>query len=50
MVSPKFQPIRQEKISTKIAEQIKMLINNGELKPGDALPPRVGALRESSGL
>jgi GntR family transcriptional repressor for pyruvate dehydrogenase complex len=39
MVSPKFQPIKQEKISTKIAEQIKALINNGELKPGDALPP-----------
>ena len=39
MVSPKFQPIRQEKISTKIAEQIKALINNGDLKPGDALPP-----------
>ena len=39
MVSPKFQPIKQEKISTKIAEQIKTLINNGELKPGDALPP-----------
>lgn len=39
MVSPKFQPIKQEKISTKIAEQIKTLINNGDLKPGDALPP-----------
>ena len=39
MVSPKFQPIKQEKISTKIAEQIKALINNGDLKPGDALPP-----------
>ena len=39
MVSPRFQPIKQEKISTKIAEQIKTLINNGELKPGDALPP-----------
>lgn len=39
MVSPKFQPIKQEKISTKIAEQIKSLINTGELKPGDALPP-----------
>ena len=39
MVSPKFQPIKQEKISTKIAGQIKTLINNGELKPGDALPP-----------
>jgi GntR family transcriptional regulator, transcriptional repressor for pyruvate dehydrogenase complex len=39
MVSPKFQPIKKEKISTKITEQIKSLINNGELKPGDALPP-----------
>jgi len=39
MVSPKFQPIKQEKISTKIAEQIKTLIKRGELKPGDALPP-----------
>lgn len=39
MVSPKFQPIKQKKISTKIAEQIKNLINNGDLKPGDALPP-----------
>ena len=39
MVSPRFQPIKQEKISTKITEQIKTLINNGDLKPGDALPP-----------
>jgi GntR family transcriptional repressor for pyruvate dehydrogenase complex len=39
MVSPKFQPIKQKKISTKIAEQIKTLISNGDLKPGDALPP-----------
>ena len=39
MVSPRFQPIKQEKISTKIAEQIKTLIKNGALKPGDALPP-----------
>jgi GntR family transcriptional repressor for pyruvate dehydrogenase complex len=39
MVSPRFQPIKQEKISTKIAEQIKTLINSGALKPGDALPP-----------
>ncbi len=39
MVSPRFQPIKQEKISTKIAEQIKTLINKGALKPGDALPP-----------
>ena len=39
MVSPKFKPIKQEKISTKIAEQIKALIKEGDLKPGDALPP-----------
>jgi GntR family transcriptional repressor for pyruvate dehydrogenase complex len=39
MVSPRFQPIKQEKISAKIAEQIKTLIKNGALKPGDALPP-----------
>lgn len=39
MVSPKFKPIKQEKISTKIVEQIKALIKEGELKPGDALPP-----------
>ena len=39
MVSPKFKPIRQEKISTKIVEQIKFLIKEGDLKPGDALPP-----------
>ena len=38
MVSPEFQPIKQEKISTKIVEQIKALINKGDLKPGDALP------------
>ena len=39
MVSPKFKPIKQEKISTKIVEQIKALIKEGDLKPGDALPP-----------
>lgn len=39
MVSPEFQPIKQEKISTKIVEQIKALINKGELRPGDTLPP-----------
>lgn len=39
MVSPKFKPIKQEKISTKIVEQIKTLIKEGDLKPGDALPP-----------
>ena len=39
MVRPTFQAIKQEKISTKIAEQIKSLIAKGELKPGDLLPP-----------
>ena len=39
MVRPRFQPIKQEKISTKIAEQIKSLIATGELRPGDVLPP-----------
>jgi len=39
MVRPSFEPIKQEKISTKIAEQIKSLIVKGELKPGDVLPP-----------
>jgi GntR family transcriptional repressor for pyruvate dehydrogenase complex len=39
MVRPSFEPIKQEKISTKIAEQIKSLIAKGELKPGDILPP-----------
>ncbi|MGB5748333.1 MAG: FadR/GntR family transcriptional regulator [Desulfobacterales bacterium] len=39
MVSPAFKPIKQEKISTKIVEQIKALIASGKLKPGDALPP-----------
>ena len=39
MVSPAFKPIKQEKISTKIVEQIKALIAGGELRPGDALPP-----------
>ncbi|MEE4261786.1 MAG: FadR/GntR family transcriptional regulator [Desulfobacteraceae bacterium] len=39
MVSPAFKPIKQEKISAKIVEQIKALIASGKLKPGDALPP-----------
>jgi GntR family transcriptional repressor for pyruvate dehydrogenase complex len=39
MVSPNFKPIKQEKISTKIVAQIKSLIKEGDLKPGDALPP-----------
>jgi len=39
MVRPKFQPIKQKKISTKIVEQIKSLILNGDLRPGEILPP-----------
>jgi GntR family transcriptional regulator, transcriptional repressor for pyruvate dehydrogenase complex len=39
MVGPKFQPIKQKKISTKIVEQIKSLILNGDLRPGEILPP-----------
>jgi GntR family transcriptional repressor for pyruvate dehydrogenase complex len=39
MVRPKFQPIKQEKISTKIVEQVKSLILSGDLRPGDMLPP-----------
>ncbi|MBW2427971.1 MAG: FadR family transcriptional regulator, partial [Deltaproteobacteria bacterium] len=39
MVRPNFEPVKPEKISTKIAQQIKSLITTGELKPGDVLPP-----------
>jgi len=34
-----FKPIKQERLSVKIANQIKTLIMEGELKPGDPLPP-----------
>jgi len=34
-----FKPIKQEKISSKIVNQIKSLILEGDLKPGDPLPP-----------
>jgi GntR family transcriptional repressor for pyruvate dehydrogenase complex len=34
-----FKPIQQEKLSVKIINQIKTLILEGELKPGDPLPP-----------
>lgn len=34
-----FKPIKQEKLSAKIINQIKTLIMEGELKPGDPLPP-----------
>ncbi|MBW2504257.1 MAG: FadR family transcriptional regulator [Deltaproteobacteria bacterium] len=33
-----FQPIRPKKISEEIVEQIKILISQGDLKPGDRLP------------
>ncbi|MDT8440075.1 MAG: FadR/GntR family transcriptional regulator [Desulfuromonadales bacterium] len=33
-----FQPIRPKKISEEIAAQIKLLISQGELKPGERLP------------
>ena len=33
-----FQPIRPKKISEEIVEQIKLLISQGDLKPGDRLP------------
>lgn len=41
-----FQPIKQEKLSVKIVNQIKALIVDGELLPGDPLPPE----RELMGL
>lgn len=40
-----FKPIRQEKLSVKIANQIKTLIIDGELKPGDPLPPERELMR-----
>jgi GntR family transcriptional repressor for pyruvate dehydrogenase complex len=46
MVRPVFKPIKQEKISQKIANQIKSLIREGKLGPGDVLPPE----RELVGL
>lgn len=45
MVRPKFQPIKQKKISTKIVEQIKSLILNGDLRPGEILPPERELMR-----
>jgi len=41
-----FKPIKQERLSVKISNQIKSLIIEGELKPGDPLPPE----RELMGL
>ncbi len=34
-----FQAIKQKKISSQIVDQVKRLIANGQLKPGDSLPP-----------
>jgi len=45
MVRPKFQPIKQKKISTKIVEQVKSLILNGDLRPGEILPPERELMR-----
>jgi GntR family transcriptional repressor for pyruvate dehydrogenase complex len=39
MVSPIFKPIKQEKLSVKIGNQVKALIAEGKLRPGDPLPP-----------
>lgn len=40
-----FQPIKQEKLSIKIANQIKNLIAEGDLRPGDPLPPERELMR-----
>ncbi len=40
-----FQPIKQEKLSIKIANQIKTLIVEGDLRPGDPLPPERELMR-----
>ena len=40
-----FRPIKQEKLSVKISSQIKTLIIEGELKPGDPLPPERELMR-----
>lgn len=40
-----FRPIKQEKLSVKISNQIKTLIIEGELKPGDPLPPERELMR-----
>ena len=46
MVRPIFKAIKQEKLSLKIVNQIKSLIAEGKLRPGDVLPPE----RELIGL
>jgi GntR family transcriptional repressor for pyruvate dehydrogenase complex len=40
-----FRPIKQEKLAVKISSQIKTLIIEGELKPGDPLPPERELMR-----
>jgi len=40
-----FKPIKQEKISAKIVSQIKVLIQEGDLRPGDPLPPERELMR-----
>lgn len=45
MDSQIFKPIKQEKISSKIVLQIKKLILDGNLKPGDPLPPERELMR-----
>jgi len=35
---PVFKPIRPKKLSEEIVSQIKDLISNGELKPGERIP------------
>lgn len=45
MDSQLFKPIKQEKLSVKIANQIKTLIIEGELNPGDPLPPERELMR-----
>ena len=40
-----FTPIKQERLSVKISSQIKKLIIEGDLKPGDPLPPERELMR-----
>jgi GntR family transcriptional repressor for pyruvate dehydrogenase complex len=45
MVRPIFKAIKQEKLSLKIVNQIKSLIAEGKLRPGDLLPPERELIR-----
>ena len=38
-MDPRYLPIKPRKISDEIVEQIKSLILQGNLKPGESLPP-----------